>query len=59
MNKTEIIEALQELSKNQGFYCRLLISLQESTKEDREEFFSDLEDQNINCVIDLIMYLEE
>lgn len=58
MNREEIINALRMLARSQGFYGRLLVSLQEASEEDRNEFLLTLENCNFKDDVDLVMYLE-
>lgn len=58
MKRDEILRHIKELARSQGFYGRLLESIEEASKEDRENFLASLEAQNFNDVIDLILYLE-
>jgi len=51
MNKEQILETLRKLSQCQGFYGRILRSIEE---EDLEF----LEQQNFKTSLDLIMFLE-
>lgn len=58
MNREQILSAITELAKSQGFYCRLLHAIYSASEEDREEFLSRLEAQNFKDVVDLVLYLE-
>lgn len=55
MKKQEIIETVRDLSKSQGFYCRMLEHLQ---SEDGQEFLDMLEAKNFKDPVDLILYFE-
>lgn len=54
MNKEEIKQAIQQLSKSKGFYCRVLQAIEENPM-----ILDDLEKQNFNDVIDMVMFLEQ
>lgn len=51
MNRKEIISAIESLATSQGFYSRILESL-------NEEYLDYLEKQNFKNVIDLVLFLE-
>lgn len=53
MKKDEILNAITSLSKNQGFYKRLL----EEINND-ESILNNLEQENFKDTIDLILFLE-
>ena len=56
MNKNEILTAIYELSKSQGFYGRLYQSIMKSNE--KENILQYLENQNFTDAIDLILFLE-
>ena len=58
MNRQEIIAALEELSKSQGLYGRILSGLNESDEATRVAILSELEAQNFKDTVDLALYLE-
>ena len=58
MNREEIMAALEELSKSQGLYGRILSGLNESDEATREAILSELEAQNFKDTVDLVLYLE-
>ena len=58
MNREEILEVLKSLASSQGFYGRLLASLNNASEDEREEFLCNLESQNFADSLDLIMYIE-
>lgn len=53
MDAKEIMEAVKDLARSQGFYCRLYVTLKE-----HPEALEFLEKQNFKKPIDLIMFLE-
>lgn len=53
MDAKEIMEAVKDLARSQGFYCRLYETLKE-----HPEALEFLEKQNFKKPIDLIMFLE-
>ena len=58
MNRQEIIAALEELSKSQGLYGRMLSGLNESDEATREAILNELEAQSFKDTVDLVLYLE-
>lgn len=54
MTKEEIKQNIINLSKSQGFYCRILQQI-----EDNPELLDELEKQDFKDVIDLIFYFEQ
>ncbi len=58
MTKKEIIETIELLSKDQGFYSGLYKFINEKS-EDSEEFLQILEDKNFKDPVDLILYFEQ
>ena len=54
MNRTEIRQAIRQLAKSQGFYCRLLSAIDENP-----EILDVLEEQNFKDTLDLVLYLEQ
>lgn len=56
MNNKETLSLIRSLSHSQGYYCRLLNSLNEYDKETRDEFLSQF--KNCNDEIDMILQLE-
>lgn len=57
MTRTEILNAIQMLSRSQGFYGRLYNDLTSGTEE-AEEALNHLEEQNFGDVVDMVMFLE-
>lgn len=61
MKMNEIMEAIKDLAKCQGFYGRLLENLLE-LKEDEPELYEEVsaewEAQNFRDSVDLVLYLE-
>lgn len=61
MKRNEILNVFKTLAKSQGFYGRLLNSLNEAKKnnpEDYDAFMNELEAQNFTDDVDLILYIE-
>lgn len=54
MDRTKILELIKGLAKSQGFYGRLLESINENPK-----ILDHLEQQNFKEELDLILYLEQ
>lgn len=61
MKEQEILSAIEQLSRSQGLYGRILQTLK-SMKEDSpaqyETFMGQLERQNFKDTVDLVMYFE-
>lgn len=53
MDRDDILKAVRMLSCSQGFYCRLLMELQEN-----EDFLNYLVEQNFKDTVDMILFLE-
>lgn len=53
MTREEILEAIKDLAKSQGYYGRLLRAIEED-----ETILDTLEEQNFNDVVDMVLYLE-
>ncbi|HHX67174.1 MAG TPA: hypothetical protein GX708_03840 [Gallicola sp.] len=61
MTRNEILETFKQLAQGQGFYGRLLASLEELKETDSkqyEETMQHLEEQNFKDSVDLVMYIE-
>ena len=53
MTREEILGAIKDLAKSQGYYDRLLRAIEED-----ETILDTLEEQNFNDVVDMVLYLE-
>jgi len=53
MNKEQILEAIRTLAQSQGFYGRLLRSIDENPS-----ILDELEAQNFGDTLDMVLYLE-
>lgn len=58
MTRNDIIDAIRNLARSQGFYGRLLDALVNADEDVRDEFLDGLESQNFTDVVDLVMFLE-
>ena len=61
MKMNEIMDTIKMLAQSQGFYGRLLRSLEEAYEENYDafmEFMNELEEQNFKDTVDLVLYLE-
>lgn len=58
MNRQEILQAIKDLSKSQGYYQRLYDIILDGGNE-VENFLNHLEEKNFSDSVDLIMYLEQ
>lgn len=56
MDKKEIMEAIKELAKSQGFYCRLYETLK--THKDAPKLLDFLEKQHFKDMVDMVMFFE-
>ena len=56
MKANEILETIKMLAKSQGFYGRLLTSIE--TSEERENILAELESENFKDPVDLVMFFE-
>ena len=57
----EILDVIENLSKSQGFYGRLLARLEELKNEDVQSYqkvVQELEGQNFKDSVDLVLYFE-
>ena len=57
MKKEQILNAINMLSANQGFYGRLYEKLTDGSEES-EDFLSTMENQNFGDMVDMVMWLE-
>lgn len=53
MNREQILSAIRELAKSQGFYGRLLCQIEETPA-----ILDELENRNFKDVVDMVMYIE-
>ena len=61
MKMEDILNEIRELASSQGFYDRLLASMETMEKmfpKDYEEVVKELESQNFQNAVDLVMYFE-
>lgn len=58
MNKTQIMETINNLAKSQGLYSRIKQSIAEMGEEQRNLFLDHLVQQGFNDPVDLVMYFE-
>lgn len=58
MKRDQIIDTFKSLACSQGFYGRLLASINDADEDSREAFFAELEAQNFHDPVDLILYIE-
>ena len=58
MKYEEIIEVIKSLAKSQGFYGRLLASIEALSDSDKLEFISALEKENFKDPVDVVMFFE-
>lgn len=57
MNKKQILKAIKNLSKSQGFYERLYNKLTDGSEES-EAYLEEMVEQKFKNVVDLIMFIE-
>lgn len=58
MDRDKIRQVFEDLAMSQGFYGRLLGSIDSMSEEDREEYWQHLESQCFKDSLDLILYIE-
>ena len=56
MKKEEIKKTIQTLALSQGYYGRLLESIE--SRPNADEIWEELEKQNFKDVVDMVMYFE-
>lgn len=59
MKRNEIMDAIRVLANSQGFYARLLESIEALDEVKKEMFFEMMEAQNFKDTVDLVMFLED
>ena len=57
MNKKQILKAIKNLAKSQGFYERLYNKLTDGSEES-EAYLEELVEQKFKNVVDLVMFIE-
>lgn len=57
MNKKQILKAIKNLAKSQGFYDRLYSKLTDGSEES-ETYLEELVEQKFKNVVDLITFIE-
>ena len=59
MTYEEFLEVIKTLAKSQGFYSRVLKSIQNIRNEvELEDFRQHIEEQNFKDAVDVVMYYE-
>jgi len=58
MKREEIISTLRSLARSQGFYGRILEAIADLDEDEREEYFTALEEQNFSGPTDLVLFIE-
>ena len=58
MKKEEILNSIKMLANQQGFYGRILNTLEEMDESERNNVLQLLEEQNFQDVVDMVMYFE-
>lgn len=58
MSTDEIMDAIKQMASTQGYYARLLRSIQQMEPGARVEYTSKLESQKFSGLADLVLYLE-
>jgi hypothetical protein len=59
LKEKDIIQAIKDLAKSQGFYGRLLASIQELDEPSYNALMRKLEDEKFVDVVDMILYFEQ
>lgn len=57
MNKKQILKAIKNLAKSQGFYDRLYSKLTDGSEES-ETYLEELAEQKFKNAVDLVMFIE-
>lgn len=57
MNKKQILKAINNLAKSQGFYERLYNKLTDGSEES-EAYLEEMVEQKFKNVVDLVMFIE-
>lgn len=58
MKMKDIIKVIEDLSYSQGFYGRLLRSIDELSEEEYDLLTEELEGQNFKDSLDVVLYFE-
>lgn len=58
MKWEQILNAFESLAKSQGFYGRVLDTINNLSEESLESVINELESQNFKDVVDLVMFME-
>ena len=58
MDRDDIMRTIRMLARSQGFYGRLLRDIEEMNDDAREDFFTELEDQNFKDSVDMVLFFE-
>ena len=58
MKWNEILGVFESLAKSQGFYSRVLESINELSDDELEHTIRCFEEQNFKDVVDLILFME-
>ena len=58
MKREQIIATFRSLARSQGFYGRLLDAIFNLDEDERDEYFTALEEQNFAGPLDLVLFIE-
>ena len=59
MKREEIMDLIRGLAHSTGWYCPLYESILEMDEEDRDQYFTWLEEQNFKNALDFVLFYEE
>ena len=58
MNRLEILNTIKQLAQSQGFYSRMLNSINNLDDDQKDELFSYLEEQKFSDSVELVLFFE-
>ena len=58
MKRDENIKALRSLAQSRGFFGRILEAIDSLDEDEREEYFTVLEEQSFSGPVDLALFIE-
>lgn len=57
-NRDDIMKLFKRLAQSQGFYGRLINSIEDATEEAREAFWQEMESREFKSDLDVILAIE-
>lgn len=58
LKREDIMAGFRSLARSQGFYGRLVNTLEELSDNEKEAFWADLESRNFTDMVDVVMFIE-